>query len=115
MLESKPKAPAAALTYFPSSCQHPQGGCPPGELILKAAVARAQTWIPSLPLPLLLKKKKKEKYTEASQATVAVLRASIYVSEKCGLDIEYWCLYLQRGLSGKEHLIKRKVVPSPLF
>lgn len=72
MLESKPKAPAAALTYFPSSCQHPQGGCPPGELILQAAVARAQTWIPSLPLPLLLKKKKKEKYTEASQATVAV-------------------------------------------
>ena len=53
MLESEAKAPAAALTYFPSSCRHPQGGCPLGELILQAAVAWAQSWIPSLPLPLL--------------------------------------------------------------
>ncbi|EPY81125.1 hypothetical protein CB1_000757035 [Camelus ferus] len=53
VLDSKLKTPAAALTYFPSSCWHQKGGCPPGELILQATVAKAQPWIPFLPLPLL--------------------------------------------------------------
>ena len=81
MLESKPKAPAAALTYFPSSCQHPQGGCPPGELILQAAVARAQTWIPSLPLPLLLKKKRK-KNTQKHHKQLLLFEEQVFMFQK---------------------------------